>query len=123
MAKNKNNDSQENKDINNPDTPDNQQNTDNQQNADAPENTDVQENNDAPENKNQDKPQKKNKPKKTDAEIEFEKKAEKLFKNYPDKTKMHFTSDGQAFLEKQHAQLHAESLEDSSVTTIERKGK
>ncbi|MGI6341363.1 MAG: hypothetical protein ACOXZ9_10760 [Bacteroidales bacterium] len=120
MAKNKNNDSQENKDINNPDTPDNQQNTDNQQNADAPENTDAQENNDAPENE---KPQKKGKPKKTDAEIEFEKKAEKLFKNYPDKTKMHFTSDGQAFLEKQHAQLHAESLEDSSVTTIERKGK
>lgn len=113
MAKNKNNDNQENKDINNPGTPDNQQNTDNQQNADAPESTDVQENNDTP--------AKKDKPKKTD--IEFEKKAEKLFKNYPDKNKIHFTSDGQAFLEKQHAQLHAESLEDSSVTTIERKDK
>ncbi|MBK9292572.1 MAG: hypothetical protein IPM52_13250 [Bacteroidetes bacterium] len=47
--------------------------------------------------------------------------AQRLFARMPDLQSLHFTSDGLAFAEHQHARAHARNLSDDTIVTIERK--
>lgn len=47
--------------------------------------------------------------------------AQRLFARMPQLQSLHFTSDGLAFAEHQHAVAHARNLSDDTIVTIERK--
>ncbi|MBR6354971.1 MAG: hypothetical protein IKS01_04235 [Paludibacteraceae bacterium] len=50
----------------------------------------------------------------------FSEKAQSLFAEYPNITKVYFTSDKMAFFEEREAQAHACVLKDESITTIQK---
>jgi len=49
----------------------------------------------------------------------FHKRAKEVFANHK-VDEVHFTEDGTAFIEPQHARIHAESLEEKKVVTIKK---
>lgn len=46
--------------------------------------------------------------------------ARRLFASMPQLQSLHFTTDGLAFAEHQHAKAHARNLSDDTIVTIER---